>query len=113
MERCAATSAEHEKEPDSQNFRPVSRPTVSPAIVEGLDNSQNKDANKILERDKAMPIAIVGIGCRFPQDASSPENLWDMLLQKKSALTNIPAERFNVNGFHHPDSDRIGTVGRT
>lgn len=57
-----------------------------------------------------MPIAIVGMGCRFPQDATSPEKLWDMILRKQSARTDIPSDRFNVDAFYHPDSDRNGMM---
>lgn len=60
--------------------------------------------------DKLMPIAIVGIGCRFPQDATSPEKLWDMMLGKRSARSDIPSNRFNVEAFYHPDSVRNGLV---
>ncbi len=60
--------------------------------------------------DKLMPIAIVGMGCRFPQDATSPENLYDMILRKQWARSDIPSDRFNVDAFYHPDSDRNGMV---
>jgi len=61
-------------------------------------------------KDEAMPIAIVGIGCRLPGGASNPEKLWDLLARKQSARKEIPPERFNVNAFYHPDSDKNGTV---
>jgi len=57
-----------------------------------------------------MPIAIVGMGCRFPGDSTSPEKLWELLLNKKSARRETPPERFNIDAFHHPDSDKNGTV---
>jgi acyl transferase domain-containing protein len=62
--------------------------------------------------DKTMPIAIVGIGCRFPDEATSPEKLWDMITRKQSARRETPPERFNINSFNHPDPDRNGTVSR-
>jgi hypothetical protein len=70
-------------------------------------------ANKEIEMDKSMPIAIVGMGCRFPQDATSPEKLWDMLYNKQSAKTDIPTDRFNAEAFYHPDGDRNGAVRET
>ncbi|KAH5055929.1 hypothetical protein HBI88_091050 [Parastagonospora nodorum] len=46
------------------------------------------------------PIAIVGLGCRFPGESDSPDEFWDFLLQKKSALSRPPLSRFNIDGFH-------------
>lgn len=57
-----------------------------------------------------MPIAIVGMGCRLPGGASSPEKLWDMLTKKRSARREIPSDRFNIDAFWHPNADKNGTV---
>lgn len=46
------------------------------------------------------PIAIVGIGCRFPGGASSPALFWQLLLQKFDAITEIPPSRFPVDDFY-------------
>lgn len=55
-------------------------------------------------------IAIVGFSLRFPQDAVSPEAFWKMLLEGRSAATEVPESRFNINAFYHPDPDRLGSV---
>ncbi|SPO03748.1 related to polyketide synthase [Cephalotrichum gorgonifer] len=56
-------------------------------------------------------IAIIGLACRFPGDATSPENLWEEVLAKgKSTWTEFPADRFNLDGFHHPDNKRQGSL---
>lgn len=68
------------------------------------------DQNAFVGEDKIMPIAIVGIGCRFPGDGTSPEKLWDMLMRKESARQETPPERFNIDAFNHPDNDKNGTV---
>jgi len=62
------------------------------------------------EDTKPMPIAIVGFGCRFPGDVTNGEKLWQMLVEKKSARTEVPPDRFNVDAFYNPDGDRFGTV---
>ena len=62
------------------------------------------------ENTKPMPIAIVGFGCRFPGDVTNGEKLWEMLVEKKSARTEVPPGRFNVDAFYNPDRDRFGTV---
>lgn len=61
------------------------------------------------DNDKIMPIAIVGVGGRFPGDASNPEKLWDLLCNGRSAMTEIPKDRFNVDAFYHPHAERAGS----
>ena len=55
-------------------------------------------------------IAIVGFSLRFPRDAVSPEAFWKMLSEGRSAATEVPESRFNINAFYHPDPDRLGSV---
>ncbi|KAK0633153.1 beta-ketoacyl synthase [Immersiella caudata] len=55
-----------------------------------------------IDASSPTPIAIVGVACRFPGDASSPENLWNVLSKGKSAWREFPADRLNINGFYHP-----------
>ncbi|MES2946571.1 MAG: beta-ketoacyl synthase N-terminal-like domain-containing protein, partial [Pseudomonadota bacterium] len=54
--------------------------------------------------ERAEPIAVVGIGCRFPGGADSPEALWRMLLEGRDAIVDVPASRWNIDAWH--DADR-------
>lgn len=63
--------------------------------------------------DKMMPIAIVGVGGRFPGDASNPEKLWDLLSQGRSARSTIPKDRYNIDAFYHPHAERAGAQNFT
>lgn len=56
------------------------------------------------------PIAIVGMSCRFPQDAENPEKLWEMLLNGRSAATEFSKNRMNVDAHYHPDPAHGGSV---
>ena len=40
------------------------------------------------------PIAVIGLGCRFPGGANSPEQFWDLLRQGRDAISEVPADRF-------------------
>ncbi|MFN8607673.1 MAG: type I polyketide synthase [Vulcanimicrobiota bacterium] len=52
------------------------------------------------------PIAITGIGCRLPGDVHNVEDLWKVLLEGVDAVTDIPAERWLRERFHHPEKGR-------
>lgn len=62
------------------------------------------------EQSKPVPIAIIGIGCRFAGDATSPSKLWEMLENGRSAWSEIPSSRFNIDGWYHPNFENISTV---
>ncbi|OBY29759.1 type I polyketide synthase [Mycolicibacter kumamotonensis] len=51
----------------------------------------------------AEPIAVVGIGCRFPGDASGPEAYWDLLANGRDAITEIPPDRWDADEYYDPD----------
>ncbi|KAI1776279.1 hypothetical protein F4818DRAFT_375622 [Hypoxylon cercidicola] len=63
-----------------------------------------------LSQEASMPIAIVGISGRFPGDATTPEKLWDMITQKRSARTDVPKNRYNIDAFYHPSAEHQGTT---
>ncbi|WP_396229879.1 type I polyketide synthase, partial [Frankia sp. CpI1-P] len=45
------------------------------------------------------PIAIVGIGCRFPGGADGPESFWRLLREGRDAVTEVPADRWDATAF--------------
>ena len=57
-----------------------------------------------------MPIAIIGMAGRYPGDAANPEKLWDLISSARSAMTEIPADRFNIDAFYHPYNERSGSI---
>jgi acyl transferase domain-containing protein/acyl carrier protein len=54
------------------------------------------------------PIAIIGIGCRFPHGASNPKAFWDLLSRGVDAIVEVPAERWDARRFYDPDPDKPG-----
>src|SRR4051812_31239014 len=62
------------------------------------------------ERAKKEPIAIVGIGCRFPGGANDREAFWQMLRRGTDATSGIPDERWNSDLYYDPDPDVPGKM---
>lgn len=59
---------------------------------------------------KREPLAIIGIGVRFPGDVNSPEEFWNLLCEKGDALTEIPADRWDVEAMYAPEFRRAGKI---
>ena len=51
----------------------------------------------------AEPVAVVGIGCRFPGDVVGPESFWRLLLDGEDAISEVPADRWDADAFYDPD----------
>ncbi|PSN65487.1 hypothetical protein BS50DRAFT_622687 [Corynespora cassiicola Philippines] len=58
--------------------------------------------------DQPAPIAVIGIGCRFPGGANSTQELWELLAAGRDAWTPVPASRWNEEAFFHPDPEHQG-----
>ncbi|KAL8669473.1 MAG: hypothetical protein Q9168_005935 [Polycauliona sp. 1 TL-2023] len=59
--------------------------------------------------DCLEPVAIVGMGCRWPGGLESPSQLWDFLQNKRSAYSKFPSDRIKTESFYHPNRDRPGS----
>jgi acyl transferase domain-containing protein/acyl carrier protein len=55
------------------------------------------------ERARSEPIAVVGLGCRLPGGASSPDAYWQLLLDGVDAVTEVPPERWDADALFDPD----------
>ncbi|WP_198533361.1 type I polyketide synthase, partial [Streptomyces sp. AcH 505] len=60
------------------------------------------------------PIAIIGMSCRFPGGAGSPEQLWDLVTNGADAVSEFPVNRgWDTQGLFDPDPDRSGKTYST
>jgi len=49
------------------------------------------------------PIAIIGIGCRFPGGANTPEAYWELLENGVDAISETPQDRWSIDSFFDPN----------
>ncbi|HEX2910961.1 MAG TPA: type I polyketide synthase [Chloroflexia bacterium] len=55
------------------------------------------------------PIAIVGIGCRFP-GGPDPLAFWKLLREGREAIREVPAERWDIDSLYDPDTAKPGKM---
>ncbi|KAH7014276.1 uncharacterized protein B0I36DRAFT_397789 [Microdochium trichocladiopsis] len=60
--------------------------------------------------ERPIPIAIIGMSCRLPGGANSPEQLWDMLYEGRSGHGPVPPTRWNADAFYHADPNARESV---
>ncbi|MBB5911784.1 FkbH-like protein [Nocardia transvalensis] len=57
------------------------------------------------------PIVIVGTACRFGGGIASPEDLWEVLTDRRDVLSDFPADRgWDIDALYDPDPDNPGTT---
>jgi len=62
------------------------------------------------KKETIGPIAIVGLGCRYPSSGVGPDSFWEMLSKGGDAVRDIPADRWNIDRFYDPDGKTPGTM---
>ncbi|NET17671.1 MULTISPECIES: type I polyketide synthase, partial [unclassified Okeania] len=74
-------------------------------LIEQLQKKLDKFQNFQTE-----PIAIIGMGCRFPKNVKTPKEFWNLLSEGVDAITEVPSTRWNINDYYDPDPESPGKI---
>lgn len=84
-------------------------PTIE-ALVSYLVGEETQERVEIRTAKKNEPIAIIGIGCRFP-GASSPDEFWKMLMKAENHVSSVPDGRWSSFSTHLLETSSIAYGG--
>ncbi|AFY58526.1 polyketide synthase family protein [Rivularia sp. PCC 7116] len=63
-----------------------------------------------IKQQQTEPIAIVGIGCRFPGGVNNPRSYWNLLRDGVDAIREIPSQRWDIDAYYHENPDIPGKM---
>ncbi len=61
------------------------------------------------ERSRSEPIAIIGLGCRFP-GANDPSSFWKLMREGRDVISEIPESRWKIDDYYDPNPDAPGKM---
>lgn len=80
-------------------------------ITEALHKIDDLTARlAIAEKSSTEPVAVVGMGCRFPGGVNNPDQFWELLRDGRSGIARVPAERWDADAFFTDDHTVPGTI---
>ena len=62
------------------------------------------------ERIKTEPVAIIGIGCRYPGGADGPDAYWKLLSTGIDGISEVPDDRWDIDDYYDPDPETPGKM---
>ena len=75
--------------------------------VRALDEMRSRMES--LERSRRQPVAVVGMGCRFP-GGENPAAFWRLLRNGGDAVTETPRDRWDTEAYYDPDPEAAGKM---
>jgi polyketide synthase 5 len=80
------------------------------ALDDGVHRSASAYSSPTMSTTPVTPVAVIGMACRLPGGIDSPERLWEALLRGDDLVTEVPADRWDVDEYYDPEP---GVPGRS
>ncbi|NWG15754.1 MAG: type I polyketide synthase [Chloroflexi bacterium] len=71
---------------------------------------QMREQTDGIELIQSEPIAIIGMGCRFPAGANNPQKFWELLTSGRDAISEVPSDRWDINDVYDPNYTTPGKM---
>lgn len=91
------------QEPQKNDYRAL----LQQALV-SLEQMETK--LRAAERAQHEPVAIIGMGFRFPGGADDSASFWNLLKNGTDAITEVPPDRWDADQLYDPDPDAVGKM---
>ena len=63
-----------------------------------------------MEQTRTEPIAIIGMACRFPGKADTPEAFWNLLRNGVNAISEVPRQRWDIDAYYDAEPGMPGKM---
>ncbi len=86
------------------------------SVVQALEqaiaklSAEQKSKLRSLLAEPATPVAVVGLACRMPGDADTPDQFWTNLMAGRDGIVEIPRDRWDVDAYYDPDRSAPGKM---
>jgi phthiocerol/phenolphthiocerol synthesis type-I polyketide synthase A len=90
------------------NSAPPDRRAIITEALRKIDDLRAR--LEIAEKADTEPIAVVGMGCRFPGGVDNPAQYWRLLQDGASGIVRVPPERWDADTYYSDDHTVPGTI---
>jgi len=75
---------------------------VLESLIAQMSHEKRQLLAQMLQGDRE-PLAVVGIGCRFPGGVTSADSFWHLLQNGLDGRVEVPQDRWDMESFYDPD----------
>ncbi|MES2942446.1 MAG: beta-ketoacyl synthase N-terminal-like domain-containing protein, partial [Pseudomonadota bacterium] len=89
---------------------PEQSPELTPLQKAALAMKKLRARVDELEQAASAPIAVVGLGCRFPAGSNNPDEFWEAVRSGRDGSMEVPAERWDIDSLYDPTPGVAGKM---